>query len=432
MLILGGYFHGQQEKGFSILDFALIGIYVLFQSWYTLPMVLMDYFSGDDADKAYNTYIAYLLENKAYMYTGMDGQSISRGMDTGFQFTRDSLFSYFMAPKWFILCFIYARLIINTCHYLNGKFTFEWQGRTIVPFHPLVQIFFWGLFGLTWTDDGGFICDAIQAVTTETIQAHICYSTGLSTFGLSDNWFLWQCVCLCSLMYMISFYYSKDVIDVVIAKAKHAKQWQLKLIGVVAFVLWATLCIFYNQGRKGYAPWGTTLDMFPNWLDNLAVKQDGWEFAFHSGSFGSLADCLVQSFEAILCMMFMSQAPFHLKWWGGATLGAYVNQYVMIYFFFTHMEGWQTIVKIYMTSSYDDNFFYQATVVVIQLSIIFCTLAVYWSLAALVLFQWTLLPFKALELAVTGAKAAMQYFQEPDAADDETAKEKQPLLPVKS
>ena len=111
MLLLGGYFHAQKGPKFGLLDVALLGIYLLWNNLYWLPTYLMQELSDD------HNVGELAMPSKV-----------------------------FEAPKWFLLCFIYARLVICGCNLLNKRIDPEGAG----PFTPLLQILAYFIFGVTY------------------------------------------------------------------------------------------------------------------------------------------------------------------------------------------------------------------------------------------------------------------------------------------
>jgi hypothetical protein len=273
--------------------------------------------------------------------------------------------------------------------------------------------------------------DLCSLVPSKPLQEAVCYVqpdsvppvAKLAAGGGYPGGILWQSVCFCGCVYMLSFYYSERVVKSIVAKLSKLKEWQLKSLGALSFVAWVCMGLFYHQNRT----FGMTFDGYPPFQRNDEAFQKGYPFYFNTYTFEAVMDLVIQSVEVVLPIMFMSQAPFHLAAFGGSTLGAYVNQMIMIWFVAVWMEGYMMLQYIgkFDTGS---GVVAEATVLLVQLGFVFVIMAAYWSLAAAVLFKWTLLPFTAMEMAVRHGKPLVDgLMADPD---DIEASEKKPLLPT--
>jgi len=358
MLMIGGFFHQQDGPGFGKLDFALSFIYLAFPNWYYLPWYL-------------------LLE--------------ALGIDTA------GLNDTFAAPRWFILCFIYARWMIHGSYYLNKLLSFKWGDKTIVLFSPPIQLLVFGMIAISYMGWGTELCElfpeggfrntiCIMPMNGEYVQVADSFT------GFLRPTLVWQSLLVCSWLYLLSFHYSQAIVGEVERLVGQAKGWHLQVITAVAFILFWFLAVYYNNGRS------ISLDQGAAWVQNQEYYiGKGEDFSLNKYILPHLLDGMIQTFEALLAIVFMSQAPFHMKWFGTSTLGAYVNQYAFIWCLFeVDHSMWGLVAYLQDYTKTHDYGWTNVAVFCCNIALIFGSLLVYWLCAAAFLCWWTMLPFSTL------------------------------------
>jgi len=362
MLIIGGFFHQQDGPGFGKLDFALSFLYLTFTNWYYLPF----YFLLEAFGQEENSY--------GYIYN-VDENLFGSGT--------------FGGPRWFILCFIYGRWMIHGSYYLNKLLSFKWGDKTIEPLSPPIQLLVFGIIAISYMGYGTELCNLFPEGG---FRDTVCYGSPL--FLASDMYgghsrpaCVWQSLLVCSWIYLLSFHYSQAIVAEVERLAGQAKGWHLQIIAALAFMLFWFLAFYYNYSRQ------ISLDMPAAWWANEEYYSKGEDFSLNKYLPAHLLDGMIQTFEALLAMVFMSQAPFHLKWFGSSTLGAYVYQMAFRCFIDREHSMWHLMAYLQNYTKTHDYAWANVFVFCCNVAFVFGSLLLYWVCAAVFLCRWTMLPF---------------------------------------
>jgi len=402
MMMVAGYFHSMKGRGFTPFDAALTLVYLFMHCLYP-------YFCF---------FVIWLVPLQ----------------DPTYEFVYNQSWTYAF-PRWFLLCILFPR-------YLTGGFDLVNQlvfrcsaeaGKVMEFVIPWFQIGFMLVMGLFWKGTGKDLCNSMP----ESLTKLVCYNSNGQQYEI-----LWSAVCMMSTLYLVCFFYADTLV-----KAAWESEWALHLSGswkipqccqqlgaprklkyskVIAFIvacLYILSCWFYNTKRT------VGFDMGVSVAKGVADDAAGNLFDADESTVWVIQDFLMQTLQAFMFAVMMSQAPFHLSWFGASTLGAYVYQILMTFF----IRYWGIHFLLYRIAgiaptsatgrfgidTFNDGIVYSKAAVVVgyqwnwlswtlafwsQLFVVFGVFVLYWFSAALFFHPLTMLPFNLVYWIYTRLK----------------------------
>jgi len=390
MMMVAGYFHSLKGRAFTPFVAALALVYLFMYCLYP-------YFSF---------LVVWLIVPDDYEFKQL----------------YDSDSNFYAFPRWFLLCILFPRYLTGGFDLINQLvFRCSTKAGEVMEFViPWFQIALMLVLGLFWKGTGEGLCNSMP----DSFKELVCYKSPAT----HHHGILWPAVCMMSTLYLVCFFYAGPLV-----KAAWESEWALQLSGswklpqccqqlgaprklkyskVIAFIvacLFVLSCWLYNTKRTAGFDLGTAT------YKEAADAKSGNYFDADESTVWIIQDFLMQTLQAFMFVVMMSQVPFHLSWLGASTLGAFVYQILM--FFFIYYGGLHIllyrIAGIPPTGAnrvifVDDGAYYTKPAVVlgyhwnwmttlvafcVQLFVVFGAIVVYWFSAALFFHPLTMLPF---------------------------------------